>query len=108
MKGVEFIWQCGLTPDGGAPALVACDVLDHQPHICGVVGVEVSLQFLLMSLLCLLDAYFQSCSGSVYLSPDRKAAFLALDRALTSPFIQTFWLGNDFSVFVIITLSNMV
>ncbi len=37
------------------------------------------------------------------LSPDRKATLLALERALTSPFIQAFWLENDFIVFVIAT-----
>ncbi len=63
IKGVKLMWQCGLTHNGGAPALVACDVLDCLPHIFGVAGVEVSLQSLLMSPPCLLDASFQSCSG---------------------------------------------
>ena len=33
-------------------------------------------------------------------------AFLALDRAVTRPFIQAFWLGNDFTVFVFTTSST--
>ncbi len=28
-----------------------------------------------------------------------RPAFWVLDKALTSPFIQAFWLGNDFIVF---------
>ncbi len=40
------------------------------------------------------------------LSPDRKATFLTLDRALTSPFIQVFWFGNDCIVFMVTTSST--
>ncbi len=51
IKSIKLIWQSGLTHDVGAPAFVACTSLDCFPHIFGDVGVEVSLQSLLMSQL---------------------------------------------------------
>lgn len=50
----------GFTQDRGAPAFVARDILNHLLHILAVVGVEVYLQPLIMTPLCLHDASFQS------------------------------------------------
>ncbi len=48
---IKFIWQCGLTHDGGAPAFVACDDMNCPPHIFGVVGLSpVSLDVFALSL----------------------------------------------------------
>ena len=47
-----------LTHDGGAPAFVACNILNCLPHIASVAGVEVPLKSLLVPSLCLLDASF--------------------------------------------------
>lgn len=48
----------------GAPAVVACDVLDDLPHSFSVAGVEASLQSLLMSHVCFLDACLHFYSSS--------------------------------------------
>ena len=61
VKCVLLILQCGVTHDGGAPAFVACNILNLLPPIFSAVGVEVPLQSPLMSPLCLLDASFLSC-----------------------------------------------
>lgn len=50
--------------DGGWGAFVACDISNHLLQLVAV-PVLASLQSLFMSLLCLLDARFDSCSGSI-------------------------------------------
>lgn len=77
IKCVKLIWQPGSTHDKGTPALVACDVVDHLPHVFGVVGVEVSLHLSqhlhfasLMPAICLTLLLYGS------LSCDQKGAFL--------------------------------
>lgn len=42
------------------------------------------------------------------LTADRKAAFLALGRALAFPFFMAFWLGSDFNVFMITTSTHLL
>ncbi len=49
------------------PAFVACDGLDCLPHVFGFVGVEAFLQSLLMTLLSLPEASFQSRSAAFML-----------------------------------------
>ncbi len=61
-----FSWSGNVAlHDGSLPAFVACNTFDRLPHVFAVVGVEVSLQSLLMLSLHLLYASFQFCSGSV-------------------------------------------
>ena len=79
IKCVQLIWQRDLEHD------VTC-LISHQ----------ISLELLLLrSLQCLL---LQSCSGTIvsffFTWPKMQPFLLALDRALTSPFIQGFWLGE--------------
>ena len=47
------------------PVFVASDVLGLLLHVCSSAGVDVCLQSLLISPLCLLDVSSQSWSGSV-------------------------------------------
>lgn len=60
---------CGLKYEVGAPAFVACDISNRLPHISNAVDVEIKVfPASVVSPLCLLEASFQSCSGSVYAS----------------------------------------
>ncbi len=81
IKGIKLTLQHGLTHDGGAPVFVACDGLDPLPHIFGVVDVEVSVLCWCLRFASLMPAFsFTLAVLYAFLSPDRKAAFLALDR----------------------------
>lgn len=58
---------CGLTYEVGDPAFVARDISNHLPHISNAVDVEIKVfPVSAVSPLCLLEASFQSCSGSMY------------------------------------------
>ena len=103
IKCVQLIQQHGLTHDGGVSAFVACDILNCLPHNFNAVGVGVPLQCLLKPSLCLVDANFQSCSGSdIY--------FLVTWPEVS--FFGPYWLsihpglavGEWATVFVVITL----
>lgn len=74
------VWQHGLPHDGGAPPLVTHQILDRLPHIFSTGGVEVSLQSVLLSLLCLFYTSFQPCPGGVI--------YICLNR-LKGNFIRT-------------------
>lgn len=54
MRCSEHIWQHGLAHQGGFQGVIVSDVLDDPPHDFIVGAVEVSLQSLRMSPLCLL------------------------------------------------------
>ncbi len=101
IKCVKLIWQSGLTRDGGAPVMVW---MATCLWCCWCWSLSFSL---LMPLHCLFDASFQSHAiGAVcFLTSWPKGRRQGVDRALMSPFILAFWLGNDFIVFVITTLS---
>ena len=106
-KCVQLIWQHGLAHDGGTPAFVASDIwIACHTSLVLLVLRSFSLLFGCLLFASLLSA-FSLAMAVIYaaLSPERKADFLALDRALTSAVIQTFWLGNDLPVFMI-TLSS--
>lgn len=85
-KCVKLIRRHGLTRDGGAPAFVACDNMNRPPRISSAVGVEVSLQPLLISPLSLLGASSQSFSDGV-------AHFWRLS---VNPSIRNFWILSMF------------
>ena len=73
-------------------------------HTSLVIGVAVQIQSLLMHFL---KPVFRVFLAMLYtsLSPDWKFICFDLDRALISPFIQNFWLGNTLT-FVVITMSS--
>lgn len=101
IEGLKLIWQCGLTHDGGTSAFVTCDHLECLPHVLGVIWCwdhsPVSPDATASPPWCQLSVWLWECC----LLPCHLTY-----RALTSPLIQAFWLGNDLIVFVITASST--